>query len=116
MKYQRYLSFDLDTRDKQFKIQYYGEIRKFFVKLGFSPLKDSNYLSGKKLDDRQVRKINRQFAKEFPNVVDSLTKFDWTVFRPDLVNHAVNDLKDLKQREESKIKIKEKYYDIERSK
>ncbi|MDR2406558.1 MAG: hypothetical protein LBE13_00370 [Bacteroidales bacterium] len=97
MKYQRYLSFDLDTKEKDFKIQYYGQIRSFFVKLGFTPLKDSNYLSTKKLNEREVIEINQSFVQKFPSVIDSLTKFDWAVFRPNLQNHSLKDLKLYKQ-------------------
>ncbi|MDR0739820.1 MAG: hypothetical protein LBF00_03005 [Mycoplasmataceae bacterium] len=94
MNLQRYLSFDLDTTHKEFNRNYYSQITRFMMEEGFSWLKDSNYLSCKKLEERDIRRINKKFAKHFPIIVDCMTKFDWTVFKPEIANHSIEELKD----------------------
>jgi hypothetical protein len=92
----------LNTKDKNYNIHYYEQIRPFFVKQKFVALKDSNYLSLEKLSDQRVHVINRTFVFKFPQIVNSLTKLDWTILKPELVNHSLNELKKFKNLQNNK--------------
>ncbi|MDR0985570.1 MAG: hypothetical protein LBL60_01320 [Mycoplasmataceae bacterium] len=105
----------METTNKEFKHENYAKIRKFLLSNGMRPLKDSNYVSTRKLSERQIDRIENHLVRQIPEVGICLTKFDWAVYRPELINHSVIWIKRASRNEFNKNHQKEKDNNIDQS-